>query len=973
MPEFNVNRQDIPLWDGANGDLVLRGDVNPNAPLAPGAAPIVDASFRVDGNQNIAFGHSGALRIGIEAGARARIVPVFLENPGQGQALVDRFQLAPLLKSDNVLLALDLGADASLSADGSFRYTVLSATANLKSGADASYFAARTFPRSMTLLPMIRGLLAGLSMPASLRQPPGEGEVVSFEFGGYLNFGLGAAAGYELKGSKSFRISEIALAEHYALSVIGKLTFTGKIAGRFSVDVSAGSEKGWARVIVRRRRSKELQFAADVNVNASLDTQGLPRSGKEFLGALLGVEGKSWLNRIDGWVDEAGKVDSLPALQAKLDSLAKDFLNTWTGKAIDKLLPAEVKALQARIAKVVDSYRKLDANAIALFDRFFDPVLDRTAELSGALDELRKLTSWDQLQGEINPTLWNVVRQLTGGDPLTWALGRIPGKPIPSLPELQKRIADTTSLIRDTAHQEIRDFLKLAKEQFHLDPLFHQLATISSPAALHSLVNTRLGGFVERLIGDGLGQLNGNDLKRAFEVVKAVSTARAKFFDTFDRVLREAASQTFAINLHAAYNNSDERTAMIDCELCLQNADGSGNPTGLRFMGAAGRGDFQEILANFQPAVVKLREGLLTHRVASGTTLKFNVAGWHRSFSYEAMHRVIVNTEQQIRPSPGGVLNVFTTVDMTAESEQRRNGGTKSEEAVLTNFLLRFLAETKVSDSSFDSASQLYALDVITGMAANYDVSFTDADTSPAELDDYLVFARELGLDTVGATRAGLAPVLEEKNGSFGPVKSSYEVRYTEEGIRRLISLRPKPAQIKNILRRIVLANYYNDPNLSDAGWLYASDDVRALFDRHQNNFVSAETVLGTAAVTLASPIAGIKPPRRFRNTFPIRNNVATLFRIEDTLLEAFDNLGALLASTKKIKTADLEKKLKRFGDALQSFDGFDMGENSVFAVFDGLIQLATPAREARSSALTFVSMKDGAERTKIFTLKSMA
>ncbi|MBL8222441.1 MAG: hypothetical protein JNL62_24600, partial [Bryobacterales bacterium] len=821
-----------------------RGDANPNAPLAPGAAAIVDASFRVDGNQNIAFGNTGAVQIGIEAGARARIVPIFQENPGQGQALIDRFQLQPLLDGSNVLLALDLGADAALSADGSFRYTVVSATANLKAGVDASYFAARTFPRTTNLLPMIRDLFTGLAMPSSLRKPPGPGEVYSFEFGGYLNFGVGASAGYEIKGTKSFKVSEIALAEHYALSVIGKLSFTGKIAGRFSVDVSAGSEPGFARVIVRRRRSKELQFAADVNVNASLQTQGLPRSGKEFLGALLGVEGKSWLNRIDGWVDEAGKVDSLPALQAKLDSLAKDFLNTWTGNAIDKLLPAEVRAMQSRIAKVVDSYRNLDANAIALFDRFFDPVLDRTGELNAALDELRKLTSWDQLQGEINPTLWNVVRQLTGGDPLSWALGRIPGTPIPSLPELQKRINDTTALIRDTAHQEIRDLLKLAKEQFHLDPLFNQLATISSPAALKSLVNTRLGGFVERLVGDALGELNGTDLKRAFEVVKAVSTARAKFFDTFDKVLQEAASQTFALNLHAAYNSSDEKTAMIDCELRLQNPDGTDNPTGLRFMEAAGRGDFQEILANFQPSVVRLREGLLTHRVASGTTLKFNVAGWHRSFSYEAMHRVIVNTEQQIRPAPGGLLNVFTTIDMTAESEKRRNRGTKSEEAVLTNFLLRFLAESKVSDSSFDKDTQLYALDVITGMAANYDVAFTDADTSPAELDDYLEFARELGLNTVGATREALAPVLEEKNGSFGKIASAYQVRYTEAGIRRLIAARPTADQIKTILRRIVLANYYNHPTLSDAGWLYASDDVRELFDRNQANFVNAETVL---------------------------------------------------------------------------------------------------------------------------------
>lgn len=972
MPEFNINRQDIPLWQGANGDLVLRGDVSPNATLSPGANNILDASFRVDGNRDIAFGYTGSVQIGIAAGSRARIVPIFQETAGAAKDLVDRFQLAPLLDANNVLLALDLGADASLSAGGSFRYTVLSPTASLKAGVDTSYFATRAFPRTDTLLPMLRSLFTGLVLPSAIKKPPQPGEIVSFEFGGYLNFGVGASAGYEIKGTKSFRISEIALAEHYALSIIGKLSFTGQLAGRFAVDVRAGAEPGWARVTVRRRRARELQFAADVNVSASLNTQGLPRSGKEFLGALLGVEGKSWLNMVDSLVSEAGQVDSLPALESKLDGLARDLLNTWTGKAIQELLPPEAVAFQARIKSVADSYRNLDQSAIALFDRYFDPVLDRTAELSAGLDELRKLTSWNQLQGEVNPTLWNIVRQLTGGDPLTWALGLIPGKPVPSLPELQKRIADTTSLIRDSAHTEIRNFLRLAKEQFHLDAFFNQLTTISSPAALQALANQRLGHFINRLIGDSLAQMNGNALKRAFETVQTVVSSRDTFFQTFDKVLTEAASQSFALNLHAAYSRSDEHTAMIDVELRLQNADGTDNATGLRYMEAAGRGDFQEILANFQPAFVRLHEGLLTHRVSSGTAIKFNVAGWHRNFSYEAMHRVIVNTEQQIRPSGPGLLTVFTTADMTATSEKRRNRGTKSEEAVLANFLLRFLAQTQVTDSSFDKATQLYALDVITGMSANYDVSFTDQDTSPAELDDYLLFARELGLDRIGATREGLAPVLEENNGSFGPIESTYEVRYTEAGIRRLFNLAPTPVQIKNILRKIVLANYYNHPTLSAVGWLYASDDIRSLFDANPINFVNADSVLGQASFTLVSPIPGIKPPRRVTNNFVVRNDAATLFRIENALLAAFQDLSALLSSTNKIEAAGLEKRLKKFGDALQLFDGFDMGENSIFAVFDGLILLATPAREARSSGLTFKSVKERAERTKVFTLQAI-
>ena len=427
MPEITIDRSKIPLWSGTKGGVVLNVNADPNSTISPGTNPILEARFSVDGGNDISLGDTNSVRIGVKAGAHARLVPIFKENYGTGQDLVKRFNLAPMLNPENLLLAFDLGGDASISADGSFRYTVLSANTSVEAGVDAAYLAVRSFPRTTKLLPMATRLLNGLSLPAHITKPPESGELISFEYGGYLKFGAGISAGYELKGTKSFRVSEIALAEHYALSVVGKLALTGQIAGRFSVEVTAGAEPGWARVVVRRRRSKELQFAADVNVTANLKTDGLPATGKEFLGALLGVQGKNWLNMVDGLVTEAGKVDSLDAIKAKLDGLASDFITTWSGKAIDTLMTPDVLALQAKIKKVVDSYRNLDRNAIALFDRYFDPVLDRVEELTSKLDALKAMTSWDQLKGEIDPTLWNVVRQLTGGDPLGWALGRIPG------------------------------------------------------------------------------------------------------------------------------------------------------------------------------------------------------------------------------------------------------------------------------------------------------------------------------------------------------------------------------------------------------------------------------------------------------------------------------------------------------------------------------------------------------------------
>src|SRR5262249_31625869 len=157
---------------------------------------------------------------------------------------------------------------------------------------------------------------------------------------------------------------------------------------------------------------------------------------------------------------------------------------------------------------------------------------------------------------------------------------------------------------------------------------------------------------------------------------------RDAFFASFDKILKEAAVQKFTLALHAAYNRASENDALIDMEIKLRDGDAI-NPIGLKYMAAAGRGDFQEVLARFQPDVVKLRKGLLSHTVSRTTSLTFNIAGWHRQFNYESMHRVIVDTEQQIRDSGHGLISVFTTVDLKADSERRKRGS-KSEEAVLS-------------------------------------------------------------------------------------------------------------------------------------------------------------------------------------------------------------------------------------------------------------------------------------------------
>ena len=81
-------------------------------------------------------------------------------------------------------------------------------------------------------------------------------------------------------------------------------------------------------------------------------------------------------------------------------------------------------------------------------------------------------------------------------------------------------------------------------------------------------------------------------------------------------------------------------------------------------------------------------------------------------------------------------------------------------------------------------------------------------------------------------------------------------------------------------------------------------------------------------------------------------------------------DLQELLART-EIPLGEFEKGLSRFGDALDMFDRRDLSSHSVFAVFDGLIQLRRAGSSARSSSLTLRTVKEGRERTAVFVVQA--
>jgi hypothetical protein len=291
------------------------------------------------------------------------------------------------------------------------------------------------------------------------------------------------------------------------------------------------------------------------------------------------------------------------------------------------------------------------------------------------------------------------------------------------------------------------------------------------------------------------------------------------------------------------------------------------------------------------------------------------------------------------------------------------------------NFLLRALGESAKAVKS-DSATTGYLIDTLNMMTARYELSFTDDQTSLAELQDYLSFARELGLDQHGATIETLDPLLTRaSDGGFGRVEVSYDVRFGEKAVTALLNVKTLSESaeltIRTAMRRMLLANYLKSDALHDVAFAYATPGVFSLFSEEGPSSFTNHFQRGFR-VTL--PGSSIAAPAEVALDKTELEHLKTLYMIENDMVDAIRNLIKVVNSKTAINPQAFEKKLGKFGDALKNFDGFDqttnargIGSSTIFAMFDMLVRLASAGAGANISVLRLQSAANGKTVEKLF------
>jgi hypothetical protein len=943
MPDVRVTKS--ALFSGGRDQIISVALATATEQPLPETTPPLQLSIGASTDVPVKIGAADSAKISISADASASLTPIFSSNAATTQQQLTSAGLGTYFagrNADQFLLLLELGVKAAVGATATIQYQGLGVGVDLKAGVDASYRYARSFLKTRPAGEVITDFLKDFTVPAALDRALLPDEVLLFEFGGSAAFGLNVSAGYKLAGAKAFSLGDLALQETYAFSLAGKLRLTAQFAGRFNIEVRPTGDGGWASLVVKKNDNRAFGIAAQIDAGAQFDTGGLPATANEFLEAALGLRAKNWIS----YFKRAQTLTDPNAVKAMLDKLASSFIDKWLGQAFQQLETGPAAEVFAKIKEALASYDALGDEAVTLFDRYYDPIANRiAAPLQDALDTLAKISSWTELRGVLDGPLGDVLTILTGGELLEWkAAGDA------KIAELQARITKAKELIENPTaiHDRLRSLIATAKKEFGLDKLANLLRQ-ADPEKLKTIADQRITGFAERLIGQTVDSIAGSRVGEVAKDINSILNGIQSFNEKFYAKLLESVKQSFALSLHAGYNKATANDALISCEVNLAT------PRGRALMAAAGRTRFADLLTTDDPDVIRNIDGNVVRTVSRESTVSINLTGWHDStWSYQSIRNLVVNADQHIRSTPGGLV-VSTDLDLTIGSSTKRQN-----EQMTTAFVLNVVGLTKAGAKP-DRRTLQFPIDSIASMKASYALAISDDDTTRDELAGYLGAANALGFDTGGIPASeAIGRLLPQQNQSFGKVTVSYDVQFTPAGIQAVFS---KPIdrvaaeqQLRSTMRTLLLLNYLPPATgRAEIGWAYNSPSLYTLWKNTTAKDATAFIAPGDtlpkrfAPIDPKSPIPGVAAPTSVTLDRFQRGILDLLFRIEDLTAAAFDSL---LALTPPFQPAAYQNAMAKFGGALQEYDRLDRGDNTILAVLDQLIA-ASGVQSARNSSVT--------------------
>ncbi len=914
-------------------DFDLPAGLKADAPFAPTVTDVFSTGGSMD-KTDLTFGDANGLAIGASVGGGGA-VKIELVWPGSASPFAKAYELAVPAGRVGARFHVDGRATGSLTGAVPLPSGIGRFSFGLKAGSDVAYDRYCEYDATTTALALLQDLVTKPGLPQQCGTPatvPQAGEILVFGYDGFLDLTAEVTAGYELIRHESVTLQDLDTALEYGLRLKASAKVGYKIAGTFEIAARGGSGPTWVRLIVKKHRASQLDFAAAFKADAIAAVTGLPSSADEFLAGVFGADVRRVLE-----VFQKIRADSnLDTLQADVDRLligsVNRLANKWLGRALDR---ANVQQFQAAAAKVVDEYEASNANRLTAAVHLYEDYVERqdVAALVAALEKIVALPNRDALATLDDPEVWQIVLRLGGGNAATLVADD------ESFAELQAVARAGLDFAQGGLQPQLKDIVDELKSRLPIGGLLDQLTQYTTRDGLLRLTDTALQAVIERLLRAPWERIKASDLGKAAADLRAALDRINDFKDTWYRKLDDALHRQFSVSVNEAFTRAAPEDALVDVEIDVAT------PQGQRLFQLAAFGQFGQLFDRPNLRVIRVRRGVLTHAIKDSARLQIHVLDW----SEARVADVLSKTSNSIEVQATGLVNVFTT-EASVKARVSRAGY-----LLESDFLIKFAGTASATPRR--QADRDYLVRTLKRMSVSYRLAMSDRLTSPRQLAQYLDLAEYLQLVPSGEGYAGV--LASEFPDGIDAVSATYVAKYDAPALLAAfaaISSAPLEDVVRGASRRLVSAHLISastpQSDLVTIGFAYRDPAIAAEYERE-----------GPAAFPNANSTTMIPgwwtggPPREvaLSSGTIVRRQLTTLYGVENELAGALRDLDRTIdAARRRHATAsenDLERAARAFVETAPDINAYGT-VHTFFAIFDAFVQRASGARPASTLVL---------------------
>jgi len=963
MPDIKIPALFKKSFLDGDGILSVRGDegllyllLNSNQSfpqdIAHGEDKLLVLDLKASQEQDVKIGDSETLSLRIKGGAEVGS-ELDIIRPDEDTSLLDAYNVKQFINDDTMYLVFRFDGQAEIGAALAQKW----GNFGVDAGGEIHYAYLRPFRiPGHTSQAVLQEFFHHLRFPqnvVNLKQNPIPGEVLSLTYGGYLSANAGATWGYSITKSTDIALNKLDTTSAVQVEARAALSLGYHLAGHFELQVrrARSDDEKWARVTVKKAKARAFEGAADLDVNAEIETKGLPEKPDAFLEGLLEVRTTDLINKIKP-ILEADPQELIILLNNKIDDLTKHFFTAYLSKPLEEISSnQEINTLYNKLSEVKTIHDQLGYKVVGfiedhLDDLDIDSVIDTIKE---ATKDLKEATGLEKI---IDSDVWEFLNVLVDKEWIDL---------IDNTDDAFDTLKEKIETLKKVNLARLLTFIEAKKKALDLDDLFQKLEQLN-PADLKQTAYTHLQELIHRLTGKLTAELSEEDIAKVQNEIKEIldnlQDFKKKLYDQF----KEALNRSYELSIAYRYRHAKDNEALLDVEINLaaqeDNKNGVLFPSGTTLMKHALAGDFDKVLQFAANDRLVVRKGLLTHKVNQSSQINVHLFGW----KYSTLHELITKTEHMIEQKDNGILHIYDIESQSIEKRKRR--GEETEVMLAFNVISKGF-QPKGSDLD-------KVLDAVSSLSSNYALRIKDPVTSEDELLEYLKFADYLKLipkdyagqrlDTennndhvIGFLREIESQLGIGENKDFGKVSVNYRLRYDGNALLHVFksSQIDLAAEARRALRTVTAFAYQQFKPFRDMAEAYSEP---AFYQHWKNNGLKTN-VPGTLDFILDHPGKRISLSRQSRL------NLDVLYDIEDDFIKALNRLDRILdrvaAEGGKPDRSDLEKVLKKFTSFQPKLNKwFGFGGRSVIHPFLAVLNRLTTAATGGRAWTTTLELK---------------